>query len=83
MCIRDRGDNKDDGVMSLKANTRIEGISPKINLTGKKMVLIQSEQCVRLIGNKYLDMVTGIGQCFSDSSRYGSTGATQGKIPTG
>ena len=80
--IEAKGDNKDDGVMTLKANTRLEGISPKINLTGKKMVLLQSEQCVRIIGNKYLDMVTGIGQCVSDSSRYGSQGATQGKIPT-
>jgi len=80
--IEAKGDGKDDGVMTLKANTRIDAISAKVHLNGKKMVLIDSEQCVRIIGNKYLDMVTGVGQCVSASSRFGSKGSTQGKIPT-
>lgn len=80
--IEAKGDGKDDGVVTIKGNTRVEAISPKVHLNGKKMVLIDSEQTCRIIGNKYMDFITGVGQCVSDSSRYGSTGKTQGKIPT-
>jgi len=76
--IEAKGDNNNDGNITLKSNSKIELNSPVVEINGKQKVECNSEQKIEVKSNGTLGMygtqVTGQ----SASSRYGKTGTNQG-----
>lgn len=75
--IEAKGDNTEDGNITLKSNSKIELNSPVVEINGKQKVECNSEQKIEVKSNGSLGMygtqVTGQ----SASSRYGKRGTSQ------
>lgn len=75
--IEAKGDNNDDGNITLKSNSKIELNSPVVEINGKQKCELNSEQKIEVKSNGSLGMygtqVTGQ----SASSRYGKRGTSQ------
>lgn len=75
--VEAKGDNTEDGVITLKSNSKIELNSPIVEINGKQKCELNSEQKIEVKSNGSLGMygtqVTGQ----SASSRYGKRGTSQ------
>jgi len=77
--IEAKGGNNDDGVITLKSNSKIELNSPNIIMNGSQKCEMNSEQTIQIKSNGSMDMYASQTQCESASSRYGKRGSSQGK----
>lgn len=77
--IEAKGSNTDDGVITLKSNSKIELNAPNVVMNGKQKCEMNSEQTIQIKSNGSMDMYASQTQCESASSRYGKRGSSQGK----
>ena len=75
--IEAKGNSTDDGVITLKANSKISLDAPKVDINGKQSCQINSEQKLGLKTNGTMDFYATQGTCESASSRYGKRGPSQ------
>jgi len=75
--IEAKGDNNNDGSITLKANSKIELDSSIVEITGKQKVECNSEQKIEVKSNGTMGMYGSQVSCQSASSRYGKRGTSQ------
>ena len=75
--IEAKGNSTDDGVITLKSNSKISLDAPKVDINGKQSCQINSEQKLGLKTNGTMDFYATQGTCESASSRYGKRGPAQ------
>jgi hypothetical protein len=75
--IEAAGSNGDDGVITLKSNSKIEMNSPEVIINGKQKCELNSENKMEIKSNGTIGMYGTQGVCQSASSRYGKRGASQ------
>ena len=77
--IEAKGDNTEDGVMTLKANSKIALSSPKVEVNGSQKVELNSEEKIAFKSTGTMDMYGSQITQESASSNYGSRGKNQSK----
>ena len=77
--IEAKGDNENDGAITLKSNSKIALNTPKLELNGRQRVELNSEQKIAIRSQGTTDIFGGT-QCTTEtaSSRYGLRGPSQG-----
>ena len=75
--IEAKGDNNNDGNITLKSNSKIELNSPVVEINGKQKVECNSEQKIEIKSNGSLGMYGSQVSGQSASSRYGKRGTSQ------
>lgn len=75
--IEAKGSGGEDGIITLKSNSKIELNSPEVILNGKQKVELNSEQKMELKSNGTLGMYGSQVSGQSASSRYGKKGDSQ------
>ena len=75
--IEAKGDNNNDGNITLKSNSKIELNSPVVEINGKQKVECNSEQKIEVKSNGSLGMYGSQVSGQSASSRYGKRGTSQ------
>lgn len=81
--IEAKGDSGNDGNITLKANSKIDMQSPKIEINGSQKVEVKSEEKIDMQSQGTLQMYGTQGSCQSASSRFGKRGTSQEAPITG